>query len=155
MSLPFLKVPGLKYPQILLGRYNDKMRASGSHPGSGHSNLGTLGGGQFTGDSLRTSTLQKNLENTHGYISRPSVSLGILTSIPGWGWEWCGGWSRQALSPALGHNLPGPCPSQPVHVEVCFVGSQLGVPVFSTMSTPISPHICPHSTVIYVLNQHP
>ena len=83
MSLPFLKVSGLKYPQILLGCYNDKMRAFGSLPGFGHSNLRTLGGGQFTGDSLRTSTLHKNLENTHGYISRPSVSLGMFTSLPG------------------------------------------------------------------------
>ena len=85
MSLPFLKVPGLKYPQILLGRYNDKMRASGFHPGSGHSNLGILGGGQFTGDSLRTSTLQKNLENTHGYIGHPylhsRVGLGAMWRV--------------------------------------------------------------------------
>lgn len=83
MSLPLLKVSGLKHPQILLGCYNDEMRDFGSHPGFGHSNLRTLGGGQFTGDSPRTSTLHKKLENIHGYISRPSVSLGMFTSLPG------------------------------------------------------------------------
>lgn len=41
-----------------------------------------------------------------------------------------GGTDKPFLLP-LGTTSPGPRLSQPVHVEVCFVGSQLGVPVSS------------------------
>lgn len=153
--------------QLLLCLYNDKTRVSRSHPGSGHSNLRTLGWGQCTGDSLRTSTLsslQKNSENTHGYISRPSVSLGILTSLLGQGWTreagGAGGGTVEltSLFSCPQHDLlrslslPA-CPHLSVFGGLPTRGSQY-LPE-DVRVAPISPHICPHRTAIYILIQHP
>lgn len=80
--------------------------------------LRTLGTGDASGTST-SSSLQKNSENTHSYISRVNVSLCIshLPSKAGLNLGGSGGWRGWcAFLLPLGHNLPrslAPLPACP------------------------------------------